>query len=118
MADQSKDQATPWRSRFNLSRLAISFPRLTIGFWIAVTVAGLLAFSSLKYALFPDITFPVVVVSATADTPTALATESDLTDPLEASLNGLPDLVDISSSSFAGRSVVRLSFETGSQLER
>jgi hypothetical protein len=33
------------RERFNISKLAIQFSWLTLSFWIAVTVAGLLAFS-------------------------------------------------------------------------
>ncbi|MEM8604734.1 MAG: efflux RND transporter permease subunit, partial [Cyanobacteria bacterium P01_H01_bin.121] len=115
-SSQNKQGAGRWQSRFNLSRLAISYPRLTIGFWIAVTVAGLISFGSLKYALFPDITFPVVLVSANGPTTTALATESQITTPIETSLKAVPDLVDVSSSSFSGQSVVRLSFATGSSL--
>jgi multidrug efflux pump subunit AcrB len=60
------------RDRFNISRWAIAAPRITLGFWIAVTVAGVLALSSLKYALFPDIAFPVVVVNASAPLSTAV----------------------------------------------
>src|SRR5579883_541939 len=108
------------RERFNISRLAIAYPWLTLGFWIAVSVAGLLAFSSLKYALFPDITFPVIVVNASADISTALNTETKLTEPLEQSLQVLQDhgLSNIESTTYPGQSIVSISFEVGTNLEK
>ena len=106
------------RERFNISRLAIEFPWFSIGFWIAVTVAGILAFSSLKYALFPDITFPVVVVNAQAPLQTALDTEQKLTNPIEQRLQSLEGLDDSQSSTYPGQSVVSLSFAVGTNLEQ
>ncbi len=103
------------RERFNISRLAIQFSWLTVCFWLAVTVAGILAFSSLKYALFPDITFPVVVVNAQAPLTTALDTEAKLTLPLEARLKSLAGLEDIRSSSYPGQTAVSLSFFVGTK---
>ncbi|MBD2364017.1 efflux RND transporter permease subunit [Anabaena minutissima FACHB-250] len=106
------------RERFNISRLAIEFSWLTVSFWIAVAVAGILAFSSLKYALFPDITFPVVVVNATAPPlVNALDTEAKLTQPIEERLRSLEGLEDIRSSSYPGQSAVSLSFAVGTNLE-
>ncbi|KAM3098628.1 efflux RND transporter permease subunit [Phormidesmis sp. 146-12] len=107
----------PVRERFNISRWAISAPWLTLGFWIAVTVAGILAFSSLKYALFPDIAFPVVVVNATAPLSTAVETERQLTEPIEASLKSLKGLNQVNASTYASRSVVSISFQVGTSLE-
>ncbi|MDJ0733365.1 MAG: efflux RND transporter permease subunit [Nostocaceae cyanobacterium] len=105
------------REQFNISKLAIRYSWLTISFWIAIAVAGILAFSSLKYALFPDITFPVVVVNATAPLTTALDTEAKLTQPIEQGLNSLAGLDDIRSSTYPGQSVVSLSFDVGTNLE-
>jgi multidrug efflux pump subunit AcrB len=106
-----------FRERLNISRLAIQFPRITIGFWIAVSVAGLLAFSSLKYALFPDITFPVIVVTAQAPLETTLEIESRLTKPIEAPLRSLPRLDELSSSSYPGQAVVKVFFIPGTGIE-
>ncbi|MEA5502937.1 efflux RND transporter permease subunit [Halotia wernerae UHCC 0503] len=105
------------RERFNISKLAIDFSWLTVSFWIAVTVAGILAFSSLKYALFPDITFPVVVVNATAPLTTTLDTEAKLTQPLEERLRSLEGLENIRSSTYPGQTAVSLSFVVGTKLE-
>lgn len=105
------------RELFNISKWAIKFSWLTVSFWIAVTVAGVLAFSSLKYALFPDITFPVVVVNATAPLTTALDTEVKLTQPLEERLRSLEGLENIRSSTYPGQTAVSLSFVVGTNLE-
>ncbi|MFN6513850.1 MAG: efflux RND transporter permease subunit [Nostoc sp. CreGUA01] len=105
------------REFFNISKLAIKFSWLTVSFWIAVTVAGILAFSSLKYALFPDITFPVVVVNATAPLTNALDTEAKLTKPIEERLGSLAGLENIRSSTYPGQTAVGLSFAVGTNLE-
>lgn len=106
------------RERFNISRWAIQYPWLTLSFWIAVSVAGLLAFTSLKYALFPDITFPVVVVNASAPLTTALDTERSLTKPLEQDLQQISEVTDVQSTTYPGRSVVSLRFNVGTNLEQ
>ncbi|MGK7951278.1 MAG: efflux RND transporter permease subunit [Xenococcaceae cyanobacterium] len=105
------------RERFNLSRLAIEYPRLTLGFWLAIATAGLLAFTSLKYALFPDITFPVVIVKAEAPLETVTATEQKLTIPLENSLQSLPGLDELVSSTYSEQAVVTVVFDPGINLE-
>lgn len=110
-------QKRSFRERSNISRLALQFPRLTIGFWIAVTVAGILAFSSLKYALFPDITFPVVIVNAQAPIATTLETEARLTESLEKPLQSLERLDELSSTTYPGQSVIRVLFNPGTQIE-
>lgn len=106
------------RSRFNISKIALQRPVLTLSFWLAVVVAGVLAFSSLKYALFPDITFPVVVVNASAPLKTAVETEQKLTNPIEATLSRLKQLDGVvESTTYPGQSVVRLKFVVGTNLE-
>lgn len=105
------------REIFNISRWAIKFSWLTVCFWIGVTAAGLLAFSSLKYALFPDITFPVVVVNAQAPITSAIETEEKLTKPIEASLKSIPGIDNIRSSTYPGQSAISLLFAVGTNLE-
>ncbi|MDY7012532.1 MAG: efflux RND transporter permease subunit, partial [Cyanobacteriota bacterium] len=115
MANFPQKPAT-WRKRLNISRWAIARPWLTAGFWLAVATAGFFAFSSLKYALFPDITFPVAVVQAKAPFNTALETESQLTRPLEAALQSLDGLDSIRSSTYPGQSVAHFAFAVGTPL--
>ncbi len=108
---------TSWRELLNISQLALKYPRLTISFWLAIAVAGLLAFSSLKYALFPDITFPVVVINAQAPLSTSLDTEKQLTIPIETALNYQKEIRNVSSTSYPGRSVSKILFDVGTPLD-
>ncbi|MGF1490927.1 MAG: efflux RND transporter permease subunit [Microcoleaceae cyanobacterium] len=112
----SSSSKLPWRERLNFSRWAIAHPRWTIAFWFGVAVAGLLAWSSLKYALFPDVTFPVVVVNATAPISTTLETEAQLTQPIERAVAGIEGLYDLRSTTLAGRTVVSSAFLVGTRL--
>jgi multidrug efflux pump subunit AcrB len=105
------------RQRFNISRLAIAHSWITVCFWLALSVAGLFAFSGLKYALFPEITFPVVVVQASASFPTALQTETQLTYPLEQSVKSVKGIHNVQSSTYPGRAIVSLFFDPGTDLE-
>ena len=106
------------RKTLNISRWAIRHPILTIGFWIAVVVAGLLAFGSLKYALFPDITFPVIIINGQNQALiTSTDTESEITTPIEKSLRGLEGLDDIISTTSIGNTTIRVSFEVGKSLK-
>lgn len=114
---QTKTTQTSARESFNISKLAIKFSWLTVCFWIGITVAGVLALSSLKYALFPDITFPVVVVTAQAPLTSTLDTEEKLTKPIEESLKSLVGLEDIRSSTYPGQTAVVSSFIVGTNLE-
>ena len=100
------------KSRFNLSRLAIEHSRLTVCCWLAIAVAGLFAFSSLKYSLFPAVNFPVVIIRAQADTNSVLATEAKITNPLESALADTPGLAQLFSSTYSGQTVINLLLDT------
>jgi multidrug efflux pump subunit AcrB len=105
------------KPQFNLSRLAIEHSRLTIAFWIVIAVAGLFAFSSLKYSLFPTVNFPVVVIRAQAETETVLATEAQLTKPIEKALTDTPGLAQLYSSTYLGQTVVNLLLDTNIDIQ-
>lgn len=105
------------RESLNISRFAIKYTRLTLCFWITVTVAGVFAFSSLKYALFPDVTFPVVIIQATAPFNTAEETELRLTNPLEESLRSI-NKAELFSSSYPGQSIINVAFNARLKLSK
>ncbi len=105
------------RQNFNISRIAIKYPWLTVGFWIAVCVAGLLAFSSLKYGLFPDITFPVIIVNAKAPLVTGIETEKQLTNIIEKALIDVANVDEFNSITYPGQTVVNLLFYPNISLE-
>jgi multidrug efflux pump subunit AcrB len=105
------------KPQFNLSRLAIEHSRLTIAFWLAIAVAGIFAFSSLKYSLFPTVNFPVVVIRAQANTETVLDTETQLTKPIETALADIPGLAQLYSSTYLGQTVVNLLLDTNIDIQ-
>jgi multidrug efflux pump subunit AcrB len=104
-------------TKFNISRLALKYKWLTVNFWVVVAVAGILAFTSLKYELFPNVTFPVVIVNAKASIVSLLDTETHLTKPLERSLQSLSGLDDLSSTIYQGQTTVTAFFFTEISLE-
>ncbi|EAZ94334.1 efflux RND transporter permease subunit [Crocosphaera chwakensis] len=106
-----------WRQHLNISRVAIKYARVTLFIAIAVAVAGIFAFSSLKYALFPEIPFPVVIVQGSAPLETALETEKQLTNPIETSLRSLED-AELFSSTYPGQSIINVAFAAGLNLDQ
>ena len=105
------------KSRFNLSRLAIEYSRVTICFWLAIAIAGIFAFGSLKYSLFPAVNFPVVVIRAQADSTSVLDTEAKVTKPLEDSLANTSGLAQLYSSTYRGQTIVNLLLDTDIDVE-
>ncbi|MBE9176564.1 efflux RND transporter permease subunit [Synechocystis salina LEGE 06155] len=108
---------SPRAPRWNLSHWAIDHPRFTIGFWLAIAVAGLLAFSSLKYALFPEVSFPVVIVQSSGSGLDLAQTEQQLTIPLEEKLITIAD-ADVQSSTYPGQTVASVIFLMGQSLDQ
>ena len=106
------------RERFNISRIAIAYPWLTVAFWVGVAVAGAFAFRTLRYSLLPDITFPVVVVNAAGPMSDVTETADQLSRPIEARLKSLENLNEVRASIYPGRVAVTLSFKVGTNLSR
>ncbi|MFL5507647.1 MAG: efflux RND transporter permease subunit [Gemmatimonadales bacterium] len=105
------------RERLNISRIALRHPRATYVAWALVALLGIVAWTRLRVALFPDITFPVIVV--TADRPGASfeTMERGVTLPLEHVVRPLADLKTLRSGSSAGRSWLAADFEVGLTLD-
>ncbi len=101
----------------NLSWWAIKHFRITIAFWLVIAVAGIFAFNSLKYALFPDITFPVIVIRAESGLEQVVEVEQNLTIPIESSVKALPGLSDIESTIYPRQTIVSLLFDTGTNIK-
>ncbi|WP_330203984.1 efflux RND transporter permease subunit [Cyanobacterium sp. Dongsha4] len=106
-----------WRQRLNISRFAIHHPRLTISFWLGVAIAGILAFSSLKYALFPDVTFPVVIIRASSDIVNPIENSDRITTILEKPLLSLEGVESVTSTTYPRETVINTLFFAGKTLE-
>ncbi|NEP04700.1 MAG: efflux RND transporter permease subunit, partial [Okeania sp. SIO4D6] len=107
------------RQRWNISRWAIAKPWLTICFWLSVVIAGFFAFSSLKYGLFPEVSFPVVVVQATANFDNTIETETQITTPIEKAVKILETkgMYELRSSTYPGQAVINIAFTTLNNLK-
>jgi len=101
---------------FLLSKVAVGHPWFTVCTWLTIAVAGIFAFSSLKYALFPDFTFPVALVNAQAPIETVLDTEASLTIPLERSVQDIDQINNVLTTTYAGRTVMVIRYRIGTDL--
>jgi multidrug efflux pump subunit AcrB len=85
--------------------------------WTVVSLAGLFCFFALKLALFPDITFPVVVVSAGSHQIDPLLNEQQVTGPLESALKHIRGLTNIHSLTYPQFTIIDMNFDVGTDLE-
>ncbi len=74
-------------------------------------------FLSLKLALFPDITFPVVVVTARSEAIDPATNERTVTNPLESVLGAIPGVSRMHSLTYPKFAVLDLSFDVGTSLD-
>ncbi len=97
-----------------ISRVFVERPRLAVVISLVLTVAGLLALLSIPVAQYPDITPPVVQVTATypgADSETIATTVGGT---IEEQVNGVADMLYMSStSSSAGTYTLSVTFAVG-----
>ncbi len=82
-----------------------------------MSVAGVFCFLSLKLALFPDITFPVVVVTARSEAIDPATNERTVTNPLETVLGAIPGVSRMHSLTYPKFVVLDLSFDVGTSLD-
>lgn len=82
-----------------ISDVFIKRPRLAIVVSLVITIAGFLSFLSLPVEQFPNITPPQVSVSATYPGANAEVIESSVAQQLESAVNGVEDMLYMSSTS-------------------
>ncbi len=84
--------------------------------WLAIIVAGLLAFRDLPIDAFPDTTPTQVQINTVASALAPLEVERQITAPLEQALGGLPKVEEIRSISKFGLSQITIRFLDGTDL--
>ena len=78
---------------------------------------GVIAYNSLQVELFPEIEFPLVVVSTSYPSADPEAVVTDVTAPIERVIEGTEGLETIQSTSFEGNSLVLATFRYGTDME-
>ncbi|MVO14588.1 efflux RND transporter permease subunit [Parasedimentitalea huanghaiensis] len=97
-----------------LSSVFISRPKFAIVISLVLTIMGAIGYLALPVAQFPDITPPVVSVSANYTGANAETVEKSVAAPIEAQVNGVDDMIYMSSSSSdTGSYSLSVTFEVG-----
>ncbi|MDD3436947.1 MAG: multidrug efflux RND transporter permease subunit [Candidatus Gastranaerophilales bacterium] len=96
------------------SNLFIKRPKFAIVISLVIILAGIIAMKSLPLEEYPNITPPQVVVSAQYPGASADVVADTIAAPLEAQINGVEDMIYMTSSSQNGSYTLNLYFEIGS----
>jgi multidrug efflux pump len=101
----------------NISELSLRRPVMAFVMNIILVVFGIIGFTSLGVRDYPAIDPPIINVSASYPGANADIIESQITEPLEKSVNGIAGIRNITSSSSVGRSNINIEFELSVDLE-
>ena len=93
------------------TRISINNPVLATMMMAALMVLGLFSLNRLRVDQFPDIDFPVVVVTTEYPGATPESVESDITRPVEEAVNTVSGIKSLYSRSYEGQSVVIVEFD-------
>lgn len=100
----------------SIYKSAVTKPITTIMIFMAVMVFGFYSLSNLPIDLYPEIEFPTITVMTSYSGASASDIETNISKPLESSLNAVDKLKQISSVSRDNLSIVSLEFEYGTDL--
>ena len=101
----------------SLSSISIQRPVLAIVMSITIIVFGILGYSYLGIREFPSVDPPIVTVSTNYIGANADVIESQITEPLEESINGISGIKTLTSVSRDGRSTITVEFDIDVDLE-
>ncbi|HVA99015.1 MAG TPA: efflux RND transporter permease subunit [Bacteroidia bacterium] len=101
----------------SLASISLKRPVLAIVMSITIVLFGIIGFKSLGIRDYPAIDPPVITVSTNYTGANADVMESQITEPLEQSINGIDGIRDISSTSSQGVSKITVEFDLGADLE-
>jgi multidrug efflux pump len=100
-----------------LSEISIKRPVLTIVFSLVILLLGFISFRFLGVREYPSVEAPIITVATNYVGANADIIESQVTEPLEESLNGIAGIRSITSVSRDGRSTITVEFELEIDLE-
>jgi multidrug efflux pump len=101
----------------NISELSLRRPVLATVLSILIIVFGVIGFTFLGIRDYPAIDPPIINVRTSYAGANADIIESQITEPLEKSINGVPGIKNITSSSSQGTSNITVEFDLGIDLE-
>ncbi|WP_025763518.1 efflux RND transporter permease subunit [Dyadobacter tibetensis] len=101
----------------NISELSLKRPVLAIVMNLLIILFGIVGYNFLSLRDYPAIDPPIVNVRTSYTGANADIIESQITEPLEKSINGIPGVKSISSSSQIGSSSITVEFNLETDLE-
>jgi len=101
----------------SLSEISIKRPVLAIVMSITIIVFGLIGYNYLGVREYPSVDPPVVNVQTSYTGANADIIESQITEPLEESINGIAGIRTLTSSSRDGRSSITVEFDLSVNIE-
>lgn len=101
----------------SLSSLSLNRPVLAVVLNIIIVLFGAIGFTFLGIREYPSVDPPVITVRTNYTGANADIIESQITEPLEKSINGIAGIKTISSASNQGSSVITVEFDLGVDLE-
>lgn len=101
----------------NISELSLKRPVLATVMNLMIILFGVVGYSFLAVRDYPAIDPPIITVSTSYTGANADIIESQITEPMEKQINGIPGIRTISSSSSLGSSQITVEFNLGVDLE-
>ncbi len=101
----------------NISSLSINRPVLATVISIIIVLFGAIGYTFLGVREFPSVDPPVITVTTNYVGANADVIESQITEPLEESINGIAGIRSLTSVSSDGRSNITVEFELGVDME-
>ena len=102
----------------NFIKLALNNPVATLVGCLLITVFGIISLTDLPIQLTPDIERPVIVITTNWRTAAPNEVESEIIEPQEKQLRGLPGMVQLVSNASRGQGRIRITFEVDYDLNR
>jgi len=101
----------------NISALSLKRPVLATVMNLIIILFGIVGYTFLAVRDYPAIDPPIITVSTNYTGANADIIESQITEPLEKQINGIPGIRSISSTSSLGSSQITVEFNLGTDLE-
>jgi len=101
-----------------ISDIALKRPIGSIVLSLVIILMGAVGFNFLSVRLYPAIDPPIITVQTSYTGANGEIIESQITEPLEKSINGIEGVKSISSQSAIGSSNITVEFELGADLEK
>jgi multidrug efflux pump len=101
----------------SLSSISIKRPVLATVFSIVIVLFGFIGMTFLGVREFPSVDPPIITVSTSYPGANSDVIETQITEPLEQSINGIPGVRTLTSSSSQGSSRITVEFELSVDME-